>query len=405
MAWFTLIKRFTHQEVVKPSSGQHWDFLDGLRGLAILMVVACHGFYANPNGPKALKVVGDFIGAGAIGVQMFFVLSGFLIAYPLLKAKSETSSSWYVAGYTIRRCLKIFPPFILCILLLCLVYRFEDGTFERTWTGLLWLVGVPHLVYVPEAPLFNGSFWSLWVEIGFYIVLPLCFFILRGLASVTASAFVIALTLFVASMLASFLTWPSESRPSGFMLFIFGRFPNSLSNFSFGILFAGLFISWRKKRGGQTLTRLAPLGYIGLIFLFSSLLWQTWVIQQGLISHWYTYAIKQLLVDVATFLLMFFIFDSRTWGNRMFSWRWLKYLGVISYEWFLLHQPFFDLSRKWSGGSDGSFIKYLFIILTPMILTLIAAILIYHFFSAPIIEWGRRRIAAKAGRKLQPSRN
>ena len=68
------IRKLLSHDVIKPSSGQHWDLLDGLRGLAILMVVACHGFYANPDGPKTLKLVGDFIGAGAIGVQMFFVL-------------------------------------------------------------------------------------------------------------------------------------------------------------------------------------------------------------------------------------------------------------------------------------------------------------------------------------------
>lgn len=391
------IKRLFDQAGIKPSSGQYWGLLDGLRGLAILMVVACHGFYANPNGPKVLKCVGSFIASGAIGVQMFFVLSGFLISYPLLKAKNETSASWSGRGYTLRRCLKIFPPFILCIMLLCLIYRFEDGTFTRTQTGLLWLVGIPHLFYVPDAALFNGSFWSLWVEVGFYIALPLFFLILRRLSSVNTTAGVIALTLFVTSVAASFLTWPSETRPGSFMLYIIGRFPNCMSNFGWGVLFAGLFISWNKQK--KDAMRFARLGYVGMFFLLATLIWQAWVLQQDLSGQWHTHAIKQLLIDITTFLLLFFIFDRRTWGARFFSMPWLKYLGVISYEWFLLHQPIMRLFRKWSGSADGSLIKYLFIILTPMILTLIAAVLIYHFFSAPIIEWGRRRLAAKAGRK------
>ena len=65
--------------------------LDGLRGLAIVMVVASHGFYVNPNVPGWLLWVGSFIGGGAIGVQMFFVLSGFLISYPFLKATHSGS--------------------------------------------------------------------------------------------------------------------------------------------------------------------------------------------------------------------------------------------------------------------------------------------------------------------------
>lgn len=388
------MKRLFDQTLIKPSSGQHWDLLDGLRGLAILMVVACHGFYANPEGSKLVQTAVSFINAGAIGVQMFFVLSGFLIAYPLLKAKGEYSATWYVRGYTIRRCLKIFPPFILCILLFSLTYRLVDGNFDRTKSGVQWLLGIPHYMYVPDAPLFNGSFWSLWVEVGFYVVLPFCFLALRRQSNVKVTAFVIAIVLFSVSVLASFLTWPQEARRDDYMLFIVGRFPNCLSNFAWGVLFAGLFISWRKEI--QSVARFACWGYVGAVFLIGALAWQTWTIQSGLSAYWYTHAIKQLLANVATFLLLFFIFDCRTWGSRIFSWRWLKYLGVVSYEWFLLHQPFINLSRKWSGGSDGNLIKYLFIIVGPMVLTMVAAILMYHFFSVPIIEWGRRRIASKS---------
>lgn len=243
---FTFIKRFTDQAAVKPSSGYHWDLLDGLRGLAILMVVACHGFYANPEGSRLVQLAVSFINAGAIGVQMFFVLSGFLIAYPLLKAKSEYPSTWYLPGYTTRRCLKIFPPFILCILLFSLTYRFIDGNFARTKSGFQWLLGIPHILYVPDAPFFNGSFWSLWVEVGFYVVLPFCFLALRRQQNVKVSVFVIAIVLFGVSSLASYLTWPHEVRRSDYMLYIIGRFPNCLSNFAWGVLFAGLFL-WRRN--------------------------------------------------------------------------------------------------------------------------------------------------------------
>jgi peptidoglycan/LPS O-acetylase OafA/YrhL len=233
------IKMLADQAVIKPSSGQHWDLLDGLRGLAILMVVACHGFYTNPEGAKLLQMVGNFISGGAIGVQMFFVLSGFLISYPLLRVKDANPAAWYVPGYIIRRFLKIFPPFFLCILLLALTYRFVDGNFDRTRSGLQWSLGIPHFIYLPDAPLFNGSFWSLWVEIGFYVVLPFFFLILRRQSSVNTTAGVIALTLFVISVASSLLTWPSENRPGSFMLYIIGRFPNCLSNFGWGVLFAG----------------------------------------------------------------------------------------------------------------------------------------------------------------------
>ena len=390
------IRKLLNHDVIKPSSGQHWDLLDGLRGLAILMVVACHGFYANPDGPKALKLVGDFIGAGAIGVQMFFVLSGFLISYPILKAKSENPDTWYLSGYVTRRFLKIFPPFLLCIVLLSLTYRYFDGSFERTRIGLQWLVGIPHYFYVADARNFNGSFWSLWVEIGFYVVLPVSFFILRRQANVISTACIIAALLFGGSTLSSFLTWPTHESPGEFMLFIIGRFPNGLSNFAWGVLFSALFISKRKDSTGSK--SFARFGYLGLVVLLSALLWQLWASQHLLSAHWFTHAIKQLLADVATFLLLFFIFDRQALGTRIFSAPWLNYLGVISYEWFLLHQPIILLFRRYSESAGGSLAKYLYITLTPVLLTLVFAILIYHFFSAPIIEWGRKRTATKSGK-------
>lgn len=361
------------------------------------MVVACHGFYANPAGAKSLKLLADFIGGGAIGVQMFFVLSGFLISYPLLKAKRDRPGSWYVPGYSARRCLKIFPPYLLCIGLLSVIFRFYDGSFERTRVGLQWAIGIPHFVYVPGAPRFNGSFWSLWVEIGFYVVLPLAFLALRQQRNVTTTATLIAVFLFGLSTATSFLTWPEQERAGDYMLYIIGRFPNCLSNFAWGVLFASIFIS--KRHNANPNTSLARFGYLGFILLIATLLWQTWVVQNHLTAHWYGHAVKQLLADTATFLLLFFIFDGRALGTRLLSSAWLSYLGVISYEWFLLHQPIILLFRQAAGSAGGSLTKYLFIILTPMALTLGAAILMYHFFSAPIIEWGRQRLAAKTKQK------
>jgi peptidoglycan/LPS O-acetylase OafA/YrhL len=180
------------------------------------------------------------------------------------------------------------------------------------------------------------------------------------------------------------------------MLYIIGRFPNALSNFAWGVLFSAFYIHQRKQPTNAT--PLARLGYVGLVILLATLLWQTWVSQNGLSMYWYTHAIKQLLADIATFLLLFFIFDGHAQGTRLFSAPGLKYLGVISYEWFLLHQPIILLSRRLSGGAGGNLFQYFLIVFTPILLTLIAAILIYHHFSAPIIEWGRRRIASQTGR-------
>ena len=282
-------------------------------------------------------------------------------------------------------------------MLLTLVYLCFDSLMQRARFGLLWLVGIPHITFLPDASLFDGSFWSLWVEIGFYVVLPFTFFLVRGQKDFRIAAIIIALVMFCGSMLASFVTWPDHDHAIGqYMQYIIGRFPNALSNFAWGVLFSALFISRRNKPDDST--PLARFGYVGLGVLITALCWQTWVYQNGLIVYWYAHVIKELLADLATFLLLFFVFDERTLATRLFSAPLLKYFGVISYEWFLLHQPIICLSQQYFGKAGGNLLKYLFIALTPILLTLIASILIYHFFSAPIIEWGRKRTATKSGK-------
>ena len=376
--------------VIKPSSGQHWDILDGLRGLAILMVVACHGVYANPEGATWQLWLSDFISSGGIGVQMFFVLSGFLISYPFFKARDRSLDAWYQPGYATRRCLKIIPPYVVCIVLFAAFYYFERGDAAMVKTGLLWLVGVPHVVNIERAMEFNGSFWSLWVEIGFYALLPFAFRWTRG-RDAMRSATVIGGLLIGVSVGASFLSWPDAPQSVPYMVYLNGRFPNGLANFGWGILFAGWFVRRQTQKAASPAG--GKRGYAGLGLLLAALLWQTVVFRTGLDGRWFAHALATLLTGLATLLLLFLLLEPHTLAARVFSARWLKYLGIISYEWFLLHQPVIHYFRRSVGHAQGNLLTYLFIVVTPMILTLIAAAIMYEFFSAPIIEWGRARLA------------
>lgn len=67
---------------VTPSANRDYDFIDGLRGVAILMVVAAHHFYFNPESHGVVRYIGSVIGTGGYGVTLFFTLSGFLITWP-----------------------------------------------------------------------------------------------------------------------------------------------------------------------------------------------------------------------------------------------------------------------------------------------------------------------------------
>ncbi|MCU0783293.1 MAG: acyltransferase [Verrucomicrobia bacterium] len=382
--------------VVPSSSGQHWDAVDGLRGIAILMVVFCHGFYANPHGPEWTQWLGAFIGAGAYGVHVFFVISGFLIAQPFLSAKMKGGGLWYPQGYATRRVLKIFPPFYLAIVLLGSWYFYQHRDLSYIITGLQWAVGIPHVIYVAQP--FNGSFWSLWVELGFYLVLPILFWLLRA-RPVGTTVIWIAGLLLVVPLLTRSLDWPASRQGGLYMLYISGRFPNALTNFAWGVLFAGLFAMSRKNPG--LVKHWSAVGYAGVVLLTAVMALRAWTTMQHDYFRW----IDELglhLCGLATFLMLFFVFNPATPGARLLSRPGLRYLGLVSYEWFLLHQPMIMESIRFWGSARGSFGRYLLIVGVPMILSLAIAMFIYHFFSMPIIQWGRKKIKPSQNSNLAP---
>ena len=103
---------------IVPSTGSHFDALDGLRGVAILLVVAFHALYINPADGLLVRIFNwGVIQPGWMGVPIFFVLSGFLISYPFFQQRAADARFWHPRGYFRRRAAKILPPFYLSLLL------------------------------------------------------------------------------------------------------------------------------------------------------------------------------------------------------------------------------------------------------------------------------------------------
>jgi peptidoglycan/LPS O-acetylase OafA/YrhL len=95
--------------------------LDGLRGLAILLVILCH--YVQDGGPIGMRYslvrrAGEVIGQGTIGVDLFFILSGFLIGGILLNSRSSPK---YYSTFYIRRFFRIIPIYYSWLILFGLV--------------------------------------------------------------------------------------------------------------------------------------------------------------------------------------------------------------------------------------------------------------------------------------------
>ncbi|MBI1765628.1 MAG: acyltransferase [Acidobacteria bacterium] len=151
-------------------SQEHVPEFDGVRALAIWLVLLTHIFLAYPNPAGALDAIPrplyEIINRGWLGVDLFFVLSGLLITGILLDAKGKPH---YYRNFYGRRVLRILPLYLACIAVMSLFY---------TGYGSYFLLSLPFLanfasgfgIATPHGP---GVFWSLCVEEHFYLLWPL----------------------------------------------------------------------------------------------------------------------------------------------------------------------------------------------------------------------------------------
>ena len=157
----------------KPGDGKLLA-LDGMRGIAILLVLVFHlTSWANDRVPTPLWKV---TGLGYIGVDLFFVLSGFLITGILSDARGSKA---YFLNFYMRRVLRIFPLYYAVVGLVVLVLpiaapgnpKVAEVASQQWW---LWGYGVNVALAIRNQWTFYGMnhFWSLAVEEQFYLVWP-----------------------------------------------------------------------------------------------------------------------------------------------------------------------------------------------------------------------------------------
>jgi peptidoglycan/LPS O-acetylase OafA/YrhL len=142
--------------------------LDSLRGIAVLMVVFYHGLYwsSNTSATRGLtRLILLATQPGWLGVELFFVLSGFLITGILLDTRDRVD---YFRRFYVRRALRILPAYVALIVILLAVGQIR---WPFAAISLAFLANVSGLLGVP---LQYGPLWSLAVEEHFYLLWPTC---------------------------------------------------------------------------------------------------------------------------------------------------------------------------------------------------------------------------------------
>ncbi len=328
--------------------------IDGFRALACLMVYVYHVWQFAGSPALDVAIFGTPVNVFRpiwefpAGVDLFMVLSGFCLFWPLCK-NPEALARWNWREYGRRRVRRIVPPYYMAIayaivLPLALVAAFRVLGLEANWPQLPspWQIGT-HVLFIHT--LFpsmwygiTGAFWSLGLEAQFYLVFPLvvaCFRRFR-LAALAVMVLVSIVYRIAASAVTAHDDFNVQMVAS---IFFLGRW----MQFAAGMA-AAWFVAahWRGQRilKGWVGSMLVVLA-VGLYVLATT----------PMASMVPLFPLRDLLIAAAGGVAIFGICASRTPFQGLFGNRLVAGFGFISYSVFLIHQPtawyISEFLRKW----------------------------------------------------------
>ncbi len=358
--------------------------LDGVRGLAIALVLLFHGtLYFGPESALqfALKKI---TGLGWVGVDLFFVLSGFLITGVLLKLPRER----FFRVFYLRRTLRIFPIYYLFLTFFFLGLPLLINIKNDPWLAGLIDQQAVFWLYIQNwlfsyTGRFPGSsyldhFWSLAIEEQFYIFWPAVVFLLnrRLLLLLCPILMTLALSLRV-QLLMGGSSWVSV-------------YVNTLTRMDTLICGALLCLLYESR---LPLLQAGRKWLVALVALLLVILAALITVQTNFALGMGTQTVGYLVIALLFALLIHFTLQSD--GGllqRLFERPWLVMLGKYSYGIYILHWPilYFLYGRSgfhfWATDRFGNLMALALTLTVGIGVTLGLAALSWHFFEAPILR-------------------
>jgi len=369
------------------SSGARIPELDGLRGLAISLVIVCH-YVASAEHGIANFWLGHFLRAlsvGWSGVDLFFVLSGFLIGGILIDSRT---SPRYFRTFYLRRVYRILPIYYSWIFLYTIVValgvyalRGELPTSKRDLAVVpTYLMFLQNMIYSPSP--FEWRWfvvtWSLAVEEQFYIFAPpLIRFLSRK-----RLVFVLGTVICIAPVLR-YLAF--RYLPDLYYLPQYAM-PCRADALAFGILAA---VAWRwpvVRAYLENNRALLQRAVSYMLILLAILMW--WLARpNGIVTYTVGYT---ALAFFYTSLMLLAISQREGVIAKVMRGKWLRYLGRISYCVYLIHLTVNEWAHRilLSRSPSISDTRGISVTLLALLFTLFIASLSWRYFEKPLIAKG-----------------
>ena len=368
---------------VRPAPRLH--FIDGLRGLAMLMVLLYHCWLFGGMWSVGLTIgvhhldVAPILGFGHIGVNLFLVLSGFCLYWPFVKGGTRREPTlWEFAR---KRCRRILPPYYVTLILFSAVplvqsmHHHNGSDFRYTLGWLLLHTLMLHNTRPDYVLSVNGSLWSLALEFQLYILFPV---LVEAYRRFNARGVVLTVLL-VCTAYRFFLVrghyLPDDGYGYVLAYSIFGR------GFEFALgMFTALLVA-RQYAEQKSAVRWVDGALIGVIVPLAIL--------DGRHGHFQTLTDAMWGLLFAALLLAGSCSETRL--HRALSHRLLVWLGLFSYSVYLIHLPLVAMLGSYGVGrfSNTGQVLFMLFLVAPLMIGL--GYVFHLLFERPFMNAPRDR--------------
>jgi len=347
------------------------DYIDSMRGIAILMVLAVHStlffdIFNIMNLPLGLE---NILHSGKYGVSLFFIVS----AYTLFRSLDIRKENGF-KDYYIRRFFRIAPLYYLVIILLFTfttgkIFYMQEGTNDISLFNLATHMFFINGFFTSNFNSIIGVEWTIFVEIFFYMILPVIFIYRKYLLKISLFLFIIAILnalimkLYPLNELERIQLYFSPL--AWFIVFMLG-----ILIYSYQTMFIKtIFIKFKKHIAVSIVLLFILLSYVklpGNYLIFSILLASFFMLNK---------------------------YNKITFFNNLL----LKRIGELSFSIYLIHMPIFALARteKMGGGLmifDNQILNYIFFTLCLISIIVAISFILYKYIEQPFMKLGKNYI-------------
>lgn len=354
--------------------------LDLMRAVAILMVLSSHCLWIYPESTSFFAQLLKLF--GFLGVEIFFVLSGFLIGKILLKSFLKTDFSFSdVKIFLKRRWFRTFPNYFLVLIVNIIIAGIVGYKIESLWKYFFFIQN-----FSKAMPAFFPESWSLSVEEWAYVVLPLLLVLVAYFARPRNKSIlflILVILLLVFFLLAKIYCYEHNTSTdlNDWNISLKAVVIYRLDAIFYGVLASWIYCKkysfWKKNKSVSLI-----IGILGLIFIYFGMG------KINLSAQNLTLFLNTIyLPAVSIFIALFLPFLSEWKHENSPLKKPIVFISLISYSIYLLHYSvILQLMKHFVSVADFSNMRLHVFTFTYLVLTVLASSGLYFFYEKPVMD-------------------